>query len=304
MARKKINIDVEADILVESRRRCCICYGLNRDLNIKTGQIAHLDKDNTNNKYDNLAFLCFKHHDQYDSKTSQSKNFTIKEVKRYREELKKNFLIIDRPIISAAISNKKSVDDYRKEEICQVLLELLSEGRTITRFMPIVHKTGLPKNTIESYLIELAQENKIRIDRSKNSLKRTFSLSNSNENLIIDAFIKTLNYPILEEQRYVRKKCYEIDALIKTTHELFVIKVKNAKFLNLKRVESTIERLNRSRKEIHVPDNAKNVLLIGINDSTEKVNNFLKEIEDSGVIVKFIEISNQLDRQKTSIEQM
>jgi hypothetical protein len=79
---------------------------------------------------------------------------------------------------------------------------------------------GLPKATIESYLIELAQENVIRIDRPKGRLNKTFSLAESNENLIIDAFIETLGDSVIEEQRYVRKNHYEIDAIISTSEML------------------------------------------------------------------------------------
>lgn len=70
-----------------SRRRCCICYGLNRDTGIKQGQVGHLDHDRSNNDPDNLAFFCLDHHDQYDSKTSQSKRFTTSEVRGFRKEL-------------------------------------------------------------------------------------------------------------------------------------------------------------------------------------------------------------------------
>ncbi|HYA41732.1 MAG TPA: hypothetical protein VEF34_10535 [Syntrophobacteraceae bacterium] len=87
MKRKPIAIDVQAAVLLRSRRRCCLCFGLNRDTSIKQGQIAHLDHDPANGAEDNLVFLCLDHHDQYDSTTGQSKNFTITEVKKYRLEL-------------------------------------------------------------------------------------------------------------------------------------------------------------------------------------------------------------------------
>ncbi|HWY55870.1 MAG TPA: hypothetical protein VNZ03_15490 [Terriglobales bacterium] len=54
---------------------------------MKKGQIAHLDHDNTNDDPDNLAFLCFSHHDEYDSTTSQSKRLREGEVKKFRDEL-------------------------------------------------------------------------------------------------------------------------------------------------------------------------------------------------------------------------
>lgn len=85
--RKKLTKDQEKNVLVRSRRRCCICFGLNKDTSQKNGQIAHLDRRPNNNDEANLAFLCFDHHDEYDSKTRQKKGFSIEEVKHYRKEL-------------------------------------------------------------------------------------------------------------------------------------------------------------------------------------------------------------------------
>jgi hypothetical protein len=100
MTRKKIARKTEIELMLSARRRCCICFGLNRDTNLKSGQIAHLDKNNSNNDIDNLAFLCFEHHDEYDSKTSQRKGLLIEEVKTYRQELYdavgKQFSIVSR----------------------------------------------------------------------------------------------------------------------------------------------------------------------------------------------------------------
>jgi len=75
------------DVLLKSRRRCCLCFGLEGDQGQKKGQVAHLDHDPANDRQDNLAFLYFEHHDQYDSTTSQSKSLQIGEVKAYREKL-------------------------------------------------------------------------------------------------------------------------------------------------------------------------------------------------------------------------
>lgn len=77
----------ETAIVTKSRRRCAICFGLHGDRSKKRGQIAHLDRNRTNNVEDNLAFLCLDHHDEYDSKTSQSKGLTEQEVKVYRGQL-------------------------------------------------------------------------------------------------------------------------------------------------------------------------------------------------------------------------
>lgn len=85
--RKRIPNSIQAEVLVQSRRRCCVCFGLNRDNQVKKGQIAHLDGKRDNNKIENLAFLCFDHHDEFDTSTSQSKGLNIREVLRYRDEL-------------------------------------------------------------------------------------------------------------------------------------------------------------------------------------------------------------------------
>lgn len=87
MVRPKVPKDIEAEILVKSARRCALCYHLVGDLTEKRGQIAHLDHNRLNNKEDNLAFMCFEHHDLYDTTTSQSKNYTQAEAKRARDNL-------------------------------------------------------------------------------------------------------------------------------------------------------------------------------------------------------------------------
>jgi hypothetical protein len=87
MARKPVTQSTETEVLLHSRRRGAICFGLHRNTEVKSGQIAHLDQDNTNAKFENLVFLCLEHHDEYDGKTSQSKGLTKGEVKRFWDEL-------------------------------------------------------------------------------------------------------------------------------------------------------------------------------------------------------------------------
>ena len=91
MSRRSVPDSTQSEILVQSRRRCCVCFGIKRDESIQRGQIAHLDGDSSNNGADNLAFLCLAHHDEYDGKTSQSKGLTSNEVKKYRTELYAHF---------------------------------------------------------------------------------------------------------------------------------------------------------------------------------------------------------------------
>ncbi|MBI4621416.1 MAG: hypothetical protein HY739_14875 [Desulfobacterales bacterium] len=86
-AQRKKNLMTDEYILEKSKRRCCLCFGLNYDSMRKRGQIAHLDRDPANSRPDNLAFLCLDHHDEYDSRTSQSKSIQTNEVKAYRDQL-------------------------------------------------------------------------------------------------------------------------------------------------------------------------------------------------------------------------
>lgn len=87
MIRKKISAKAETEVLVQSRRRCAMCFGLNSDFKSKRGQIAHVDHDKTNAKFENLAFLCQEHHDEYDSIPSQTKGIKPNELKIHRKKL-------------------------------------------------------------------------------------------------------------------------------------------------------------------------------------------------------------------------
>ena len=91
MPRRKIAQSTQTEVFVLSRRRCCVCYGLNHDAAVKKGQLAHLDGNPSNNVLDNLAYLCFDHHDELDTKPSQSKGLTVLEVRRYRNDLYEHF---------------------------------------------------------------------------------------------------------------------------------------------------------------------------------------------------------------------
>jgi hypothetical protein len=86
-ARKSISPTVEAGVLLRCRRRCAICYGIDRIHDVRRGQIAHLDREASNNDPDNLTFLCLEHHELYDTVSRQAKGLTAVEVKVFRAEL-------------------------------------------------------------------------------------------------------------------------------------------------------------------------------------------------------------------------
>ncbi|KGT34441.1 hypothetical protein HC02_17780 [Vibrio parahaemolyticus] len=53
----------------------------------KKVQIAHINQKRSDSDVSNLVPLCLDHHDEYDSKTRQSKNITVHELKMYKEML-------------------------------------------------------------------------------------------------------------------------------------------------------------------------------------------------------------------------
>lgn len=102
--RARLSTANETEVLLLSGRRCCICVYLFSDSGIKQGQIAHLDRDASNNNLSNLAYLCLEHHDQYDSRTSQSKGYTVPELRTYRDRLHADL---------QAIVNTEKLADHR-----------------------------------------------------------------------------------------------------------------------------------------------------------------------------------------------
>lgn len=297
MARKKIPDNIQKEVLVTSRRRCCICYGLNRDISIKKGQIAHLDGNNENFKFDNLAFLCFDHHDAYDGKTSQSKNYTIKETKEYRSELYSNVLT------SINNTNKTDYSEIKKSEIKRLIVEILEDNfGSINSLSFLSYKIGISKNEVEKQLFELSEQKIIRIDRPRGKREKTISLTFSDENIVLDAFTEQLKKEekINSEIRFVREKHGEIDGIVNTENDNYLIEVKFAKTeLNKSILERGIKNLEKFIDKPKYKD-YRPVLLIGITKDTTVKNIDLKEFENDRLIIKYIEINKNKPNKKYS----
>lgn len=131
LRRRKVSGGATADVLTNSRRRCCICVALARDFDVKKGQIAHLDKDPANGDPANLVFLCLEHHDQYDSRPSQSKGLTVEEVSRYRAELHAELarrMQHDAPFHRSTAEQSKALPVSSKEVALDVFVPLRGVG--------------------------------------------------------------------------------------------------------------------------------------------------------------------------------
>ena len=86
--RKPVPKDLQDELLFLSSRRCCVCYGQIGDLEPKPyGQLAHLNRNPTDNRLDNLAYLCIDHYGQYDAPHTQARQLTLREIKGYRDAL-------------------------------------------------------------------------------------------------------------------------------------------------------------------------------------------------------------------------
>lgn len=300
--RKRPKQATEAEVLTHSRRRCCICFGLKRDVEVKAGQIAHLDGDSSNSAPDNLAFLCFEHHDQYDSRTSQSKNFTVKEVKRYRDELHEKVL----PIIEAGtvrqplsdhappkVSGTAEFDEKQRQELQEIILEVLADGAAPLRSISyLASKVRISSAIAERLLFQLVQEGTLRVDRPRGSRNRTYSLSSSLENRLLDTFVATLGEDVESEVRYPRsRRGEELDSVIRTVKgSIYAVEIMFArKGLRRNAVETRLKSIAHAKSVLGVED-ALSVVLIGITDTTRPSQQDLSALENEGVLIKYVEL--------------
>ena len=263
---------------------------------MKAGQIAHLDRDKANAALDNLAFLCFEHHDRYDSRTSQSKNFSIAEVKAYREELYRGVL----PLLEMSsaqhsppppVPASPDYQTHKADEQKQILKELLADRGPINSISYLAHDLGVTTAHADQLLYELALHGVVRIDRQRGSPRKTYSLAASIENRLIDTFFASLHCDISVERRHIRQRGYEIDAFLETSSgATYAIETMfSRKRITLSAIKSRIERLEKGMTAMGLHD-ATSVLLIGIAEKTVRDKVDIKQIEQRGVLVRFIEL--------------
>lgn len=80
MSRKKIPDEVQADVIFKSNRECVVC-----DNHKRGDHIHHIDGDNTNSKFENLAFLCFDCHNEASLTGSLRKKLSPKTIIKFRD---------------------------------------------------------------------------------------------------------------------------------------------------------------------------------------------------------------------------
>lgn len=89
--RRAVSEQLVTEVMIRSRRRCCLCVFLDGRDEVRPGQLAHLNHVASDNRRDNLVYLCLEHHDRYDGRTSQSKGLTEGELRHWRDLLEARY---------------------------------------------------------------------------------------------------------------------------------------------------------------------------------------------------------------------
>ena len=176
--RQAIPTAVQTKLLRQSRRRCCLCFGLKADIEVKEGQIAHLDRNPSNNSLDNLTWLCLSHHDDYDSVRRQTKRLTPEEVKSYRSELYKQLANLMSPIsekttgspegmeeeLDAVLEVMHRYDHANKATRKVITVEILTRIERIYQY-PVLHEAAMKDLERQKIPDEVAEARCPEIDR-------------------------------------------------------------------------------------------------------------------------------------------
>jgi hypothetical protein len=174
-ARKPIPQATQVGILLESHRRCALCFHLHDDMAVKDGQLAHIDRNPSNGAEDNVVFLCLVHHNQYDLKPSQSKGWLPAELAK----IKRRF----QPAIADGrhLENRAGVITQGRKtdrEMLAAFVQLMAESHT-DRFLrgfdfggQTFHWREL--NALDDYVQNSEGAKHEFIDRTVESLRQEF----------------------------------------------------------------------------------------------------------------------------------
>lgn len=138
--RRPIPKNIETRIVVQCHRRCCLCYYLNQRDEVRRGQIAHLNRDATDYTMDNLVYLCLEHHDEYDSRTSQSKGLTSAEIRHYRDLLYSLYNTNSVPDLDSSSTEELQSDEHEVLKTLPALSAYDEFRRRDTHFAEMVSK--------------------------------------------------------------------------------------------------------------------------------------------------------------------
>lgn len=173
VTRNHIPHSTQTDLFTHSMRRCAICFGVQNDFAEKPGQIAHINHDNSQTALDDLVWLCAFHHDKYDSKTSQTKNYTKQEVISYRARLYQ-------AVEEYRKANSHLNDNKEKDETCRTL-------SIVFGYMPFTHLLDYIHDFPEFFPTQILEPSE-RWSDFKRSNPHIYPFSDQNLNIHIDRF--------------------------------------------------------------------------------------------------------------------
>jgi len=204
-------------------RRCAFCFAFDDDRTAQpAGQVAHIDRDPENASLENAAYLCLKHHNDYDSKPSQAKRLTPNELKHHQAML---YEFLGQPWPWSSTSGSKR--QGRKRRKMRVTLDVYDRRiptyRTVVKFLRYIMQDMNPTypeifkfvadtdealflfdETIADYLAELSKR-AVRLHGVAAMLARSYGGSLAEENTELGDWFskqfqetKTLFVPFLQ----------------------------------------------------------------------------------------------------------
>jgi hypothetical protein len=155
----------------------------------------------------------------------------------------------------------------------------------------VAYRLGIQRPEAEQLLFELVQEGALRADRPKGSIHKTYSMITAPENKLIDTFISQLCSIPISENRFIQRKQYELDAVIRTkggtTYAVETMYAHDR--LSRKATATRIQRLETAKRQLGIPD-AIGVLLVGITKATKRAKDNLKMLERPSLLIRYVEM--------------
>lgn len=102
MARPRIPVQVQNDVYYASAFSCAICQR-------RGGQIHHIDKDHSNNDFDNLVYLCSNDHDEAHTTRELSRSLTAARLTSLRDNWYRE--VERRRAIAATVTGQRKFGD-------------------------------------------------------------------------------------------------------------------------------------------------------------------------------------------------
>lgn len=101
--RTQIPNDLAFDVMFAADRTCCICEDISRGRSV---QIHHIDKDPSNNTFENLAVLCLQCHSEAHVRGGFGRKLTPTDIKNHKDKWLKNIAFRRKSAKEMAISGR------------------------------------------------------------------------------------------------------------------------------------------------------------------------------------------------------